>query len=186
MPGLAAEGADPGTVMIDATHLKAHRTACSLRAKKWSPAARPGERRGSRDRKPDSFARERNTKLHAVTDPKGRPIRLFLSAGQASDYTGAALLGQPAAGRLASGGPGYGAEWIRKAFENKGMKARIPGRKSRQKAVKYDRRRYRRRTRIEIMFDRLEDCRRVAMRSDRCPQTCLSAIALAGTVLFWL
>lgn len=33
-----------------------------------------------------------NTKLHAVTNVKGRPIRLFISAGQVSDYTGAAAL----------------------------------------------------------------------------------------------
>ena len=33
-----------------------------------------------------------NTKLHAVTDAKGRPISLFMTAGQVSDYTGAAAL----------------------------------------------------------------------------------------------
>ena len=31
-----------------------------------------------------------NTKLHAVTDADGRPIRFFMTAGQVSDYTGAA------------------------------------------------------------------------------------------------
>lgn len=40
----------------------------------------------------DSFARKRNTKLHAVADAKGRPIGFFMSAGQVSDYTGAAAL----------------------------------------------------------------------------------------------
>ena len=34
MGGLAAAGAEPKTVMIDATYLKAHRTASSLRVKK--------------------------------------------------------------------------------------------------------------------------------------------------------
>ncbi len=33
-----------------------------------------------------------NTKLHAVTDAKGRPIQVFMSAGQVSDDTGAAAL----------------------------------------------------------------------------------------------
>ena len=33
-----------------------------------------------------------NTKLHAVTDANGRPISLFVTAGQVSDYTGAAAL----------------------------------------------------------------------------------------------
>ena len=29
-----------------------------------------------------------NTKLHAVTDARGRPIQFFVTAGQVSDYTG--------------------------------------------------------------------------------------------------
>lgn len=33
-----------------------------------------------------------NTKLHAVTDAKGRPLKFFMTAGQVSDYTGAAAL----------------------------------------------------------------------------------------------
>ena len=36
--GLASEAAVPKTVMIDATYLKAHRTATSLRSKKGGPA----------------------------------------------------------------------------------------------------------------------------------------------------
>jgi transposase len=39
MEGLAAASADPKTVMIDATYLKAHRTASSLRVKKGISAA---------------------------------------------------------------------------------------------------------------------------------------------------
>ena len=106
----------------------------------------------------------------------------FLSAGQVSDYTGAAALldGLPLADR------GYDADWLRKALQDRGITACIPGRKSRKKTVKYDKRRYKRRNRIEIMFGRLNDWRRVATRYDRCPETYLSAIALAATVLFWL
>ena len=37
MVGLAAKDTDPKTIMIDATYLKAHRTACSLRAKTYGP-----------------------------------------------------------------------------------------------------------------------------------------------------
>ena len=39
MEGLAAASAEPKTVMIDATYLKAHRTASSLRVKKGILAA---------------------------------------------------------------------------------------------------------------------------------------------------
>jgi transposase len=33
-----------------------------------------------------------NTKLHAVIDAEGRPIRFNMTAGQVSEYTGAAAL----------------------------------------------------------------------------------------------
>ena len=39
---LAAQGQDTETVMIDATHLKAHRTAASLRGQRRGPQARRG------------------------------------------------------------------------------------------------------------------------------------------------
>ncbi|MFW8637492.1 transposase, partial [Cribrihabitans pelagius] len=56
----------------------------------------------------------------------------------------------------------------------------------RKKPVKYDKRRYKRRNRIEIMFGRLKDWRRVATRYDRCPKVFPSAIALAALVIYWL
>ena len=40
MEGLAAEAATPKMVMIDATYLKAHRTATSLRSKKGDLATK--------------------------------------------------------------------------------------------------------------------------------------------------
>ena len=40
MEGLASEAAVPKTVMIDATYLKAHRTATSLRSKKGGQATK--------------------------------------------------------------------------------------------------------------------------------------------------
>jgi transposase len=66
------------------------------------------------------------------------------------------------------------------------MKPCIPGRKSRGKAIKYDKRRYKKRTQIAIMFGRLKEWRRVATRYDRCPKVFLSKITLAATVVFWL
>ena len=128
-----------------------------------------------------------NAKLHAVTDSLGRPMRFFISAGQVSDYTGArALMNSLPSADWLLGDRGYDADWFREALNDRGIKPCIPGRKSRDKPVRYDKRRYKRRNRIEIMFGRLKDWRRVATRYDRCPKVFLSAIALAATVLFWL
>lgn len=128
-----------------------------------------------------------NTKLHAVTDANSRPLSFFITAGQVSDYTGAAarLNDLPKAQWMLADW-GYDAEWFRDALEQKGMKPCIPGRKSRYMHVKSDNRRYKRRNRIEIMFGRLKDWRRVATRYDRCPTVYFAALALAATVLFWL
>ncbi|AGI68743.1 hypothetical protein OAN307_c32240 [Octadecabacter antarcticus 307] len=49
-----------------------------------------------------------------------------------------------------------------------------------------DKRRDKRRNRIERMFGRIKDWRRVATRYDRSPTVFLSTIMLAATVIFWL
>jgi transposase len=49
-----------------------------------------------------------------------------------------------------------------------------------------DKRRNRRCNRIERMFGRLKDWRRVSTRYDRSPRVLMSAIALAATAMFWL
>jgi transposase len=142
-----------------------------------------------------------NTKLHAVTDSLGRPIRFFISAGQVSDYKGAkALVNSLPLADWLLGDRGYDADWFREALKDRGIKPCIPGRKSRDKPVRYDKRRYKRRNRpsrdiavqctagqgCEIMFGRLKDWRRVATRYDRSPKVFLSAIALAALVIYWL
>lgn len=79
MLGLAQADAALSTLMIDATYLKAHRTASSLRLKKGGRERLIGRTKGGLD-----------TQLHGLTDRSGKPRRFFLSAGQLSDYTGAA------------------------------------------------------------------------------------------------
>lgn len=114
-------------------------------------------------------------------------MSFFLISGQVRDYTGAAALFDDLPNsKWLLGGRGYDADWLWDALQDKGIPPCIPGRKFHQDTVRYDRRRYRRRSRIEIMFGRLQDWRRVATRNDRCPTAFFSALALAATVMFWL
>jgi hypothetical protein len=54
-----------------------------------------------------------NSKSHAVTDAVGRPIQLFLTAGNVSDYIGArALLPSLTAADLMLADRGYDADWL--------------------------------------------------------------------------
>jgi transposase len=80
--------------------------------------------------------------LHAVTDTSGRPIRFFITSGQVSVYTGAAALpsGLPDAEWLLAD-RGYDADWFREAWFDRGTMPCIPGRKLRNKVVRYDKRR---------------------------------------------
>ena len=128
-----------------------------------------------------------NSKLHVLADAKGRPIGMFLSAGQTSDYIGArALLSSiPQAGALLAD-RGYDADWFRNALNEREISPCIPSRKGRKFPIEHDTVLYRLRHRIENMFSRLKDWRRIATRYDRCPILFLSACALAATVMFWL
>jgi len=128
-----------------------------------------------------------NSKLQAVTDAAGRPLRMFLTAGQRSDYIGARALldGLPPAEHMLAD-RGYDADWYREALEDKGIKPCIPSRKSRKTPIPHDEARYRKRHKIENSFARLKDWRRVATRYERCPKVFLSACALAAVVMFWL
>ncbi|GBR47911.1 hypothetical protein GRO01_10610 [Gluconobacter roseus NBRC 3990] len=81
-----------------------------------------------------------------------------MTAGQISDYTGAAaLLDSLPAAQWMLGDRGYGADWLRHALEEKEIKPCIPGRKSRGKPFKYDRRKCKCYNRIAIMFGRLKN-----------------------------
>jgi transposase len=127
-----------------------------------------------------------NTKLHAIRDSHGRPISVCITAGQVSDHirARASPSGLPN-GNWPLADRGYDADCFREALKDKGIKACIPGRMQRKITVNYDKRRYKRRNRIEIIFGRLKDRRRVATRYYHCPKVFLSAIALATTVIYW-
>ena len=129
----------------------------------------------------------RNTKLHVVADALGRPIRLFMTAGQRSDYTGArALLSDFPTAKHMLADCGYDADWFRNALLEKSILPCIPSRKNRKQPISHDEERYKSRHKIEVMFGRLKDWRRIAMRFDRSPTVFLSAIALAALVIYWL
>jgi len=76
-----------------------------------------------------------NAKLHAVSDADGRPLSVFMTAGQVSDYTGAAaLLDDLPKAQWLLGDRSYDADWFRDAPEAKGIQPCIPGPQIAQRA----------------------------------------------------
>lgn len=128
-----------------------------------------------------------NSKLHALADALGRPINFFLTAGQTSDHIGArVLLGFLPNAKTLLADRGYDADWFRKALIEREIQPCIPGRKARKVPIEYDTQLYKERRRIENMFGRLKDWRRIATRYDRCADLFLSACCLGAVVLYWL
>ena len=128
-----------------------------------------------------------NSKPHAVCDGLGRPIILLLTEGQMSDHKGAVLLfsSLPKA-KVLLGDKGYDSDWFRAALESQGIVACIPPKSNRKVQYHYDKQLYRQRHKIENLFGRIKDWRRVATRYDRCAHTFMSAISIAATVCYWL
>ena len=112
---------------------------------------------------------------------------MLLTEGQLSDHTGARLLlpALPPARQLL-GDRGYDSRAFRQALTDRSIEPCIPSTRSRKVPIPYDKTLYRQRHRIENMFGRMKDWRRIAMRYDRCAHTFMPAICLAATVLFWI
>jgi transposase len=112
---------------------------------------------------------------------------MLLSEGQMSDYKGAALMIEalPKA-KVLLGDKGYDADWFRQALIERGTQPCIPSKTNRKVQIDYDKTLYRQRHKIENMFGRLKDWRRIHTRYDRCAHTFMSAICIAAAVIFWL
>jgi len=125
--------------------------------------------------------------LHAVCDGEGRPVRLLLTEGQQSDHKGAATLlpDLPPASELI-GDKGYDSDAFRVAQIERGITPCIPPRTKRKSPASYCKTLYKQRHKVENLFAKLKDWRRIAMRYDRCAHTFFSAICLAATIIFWI
>ena len=95
---------------------------------------------------------------------------------------------------------GYDADWLRDALADRKIEAvfgefdppdqilfpQTPSKSNRKIQIPHDRMLYRKRHKIENMFGKLKDWRRIHTRYDRCAHTFMSAIAIAAIVIFWI
>ena len=122
-----------------------------------------------------------------MCDGQGRPLRLYLTEGQRSDHKGAeALLETLPPARALLADRAYDSRWFRQALAQRGITPCIPPHPLHKTQHSYDPALYRQRHKIENMFARLKDWRRIHTRYDRCADTFLGAITLATVFLFWI
>jgi len=78
---------------------------------------------------------------------------------------------------------GYDSDECRKALMAKGTTPCIPPRKGRRPPAQLCKTTYKQRHRVEIVFARLKDRRRVATRYDRCAHTFFAAVLIAAIII---
>ncbi len=126
------------------------------------------------------------TKIHALVDAEGRPIRLALTAGQAGDAPAAhALLSDLQAGSILLADKAYDTNAIRLETASRGVFPNIPPRIIRKGTFAFSPWLYRQRNAIERFFNRIKQMRGIATRYDRRPENCLAALKLAA-VRIWI
>ncbi|WP_238322047.1 IS5 family transposase [Komagataeibacter europaeus] len=138
----------------------------------------------------EGFGRSRGgftSKIHARADGQGRPLGFDLTGGEISDYSGAdALMDLPVVTpRRFLADKGYDSDRIRENLLFRGILPVIPPRSNRTEDIPCDFRRYRDRNRIERMFNKLKQFRRIATRYDKTRKSFLAFLNLAAVKL-WL
>jgi len=163
---------DAAVQMIDTSIVRVHQHgACITRNRRQSM----GRSRGGL-----------TSKIHALVDANGLPVRLALTAGEAHDNRLAGkLLSRLKSGTMLLADRGYDADWIRALVRQYGAWANIPPKRNRTEALCFSPYLYRARNLVERFFNKIKHCRRVATRYDRLAANYLAFVQLAS-IRLWL
>jgi transposase len=124
------------------------------------------------------------TKIHALADALGRPLRFILTGGEAGDITTAPdlLSGMTASGVIAD--KAYDSNAFRELIADAGAEAVIPSNRTRKILIPHDAVAYKLRNRIERFFNKLKHFRRIATRYDRRAIYFMAALHLASAMIW--
>ncbi|WP_196878867.1 IS5 family transposase [Roseibium album] len=163
---------DAKVQMIDSTVVRAHQHASCIQNN-----AREG------------FGRSRGgltTKIHAVVDANGLPLKVLIAGGQQHDSLMAVALleGLPGGGMILAD-KAYDATEIRTFVSSRGSWANIPPRRNRRDPICFSAYLYRDRNLVERFFNRIKHCRRIATRYEKRAANFLAFVKLAS-IRLWL
>jgi transposase len=126
-----------------------------------------------------------STKIHAAVDASGKPIRLILTPGQASESRQAEALIAGFRADAVIADKGYDADGILSAIEAAGGEAVVPPKANRLVQRDYDKALYKERNRVERFFQKIKNYRRIATRYERLAVTFSAMLHLVACVV-WL
>ena len=126
-----------------------------------------------------------NTKIHAVVDALGNPVKLILTPGNVNDCTGAVdvLSEVELSGSVVLGDKAYGTIDIREYITSQGATYCIPPKTNAVKPWECDFHHYKERHVVEIFFNKLKQFRAVATRYDKLSRNFLSFVFLASSII---
>jgi transposase len=126
------------------------------------------------------------TKIHALVDALGNPLRFLLTPGQVHDLVGAdALLPQMAANVLIADKAFDADDRVIRPLASARKSAVIPPRQNRTAPRPFDQELYKTRHLIENFFCKLKQFRAIATRYDKTARNFLAAVYLAAATI-WL
>jgi transposase len=165
--------ADLEYVMIDATIVRAHSCAAGY-GKDSQDTQALGRSKGG-------FT----TKIHALVDALGNPLKFILTSGQRNEITQAEALTKAIADSTVIADKGFDSNAFIDTLANKRNKAVIPSRCNRKSPRTYDEHLYKERHLIECFFGKIKYFRRIFSRFDKAASTFLAFLHFAAT-LIWL
>ena len=165
--------ADREYVMLDATIVRAH--ACAA-----------GYRKDSQEQ--ECLGRSKGgftTKIHALVDALGNPLKFILTPGQRNEITQAPALTQDVHDCIVIADKGYDSDAFVHTLKSKGNHQVIPPRSNRKSPRNYDEHLYKERHLIECFFGKIKHFRRIFSRFDKAASSFLAFLNFVAT-LIWL
>jgi transposase len=137
-----------------------------------------------------------STKVHVRAEGCGKPVTFHLTGGERHDSVALAALLDDGAVRRKRGRPrlrprrvagdkAFAGRPSREQLRRRGIGAVIPTKKGQRRRPGFDREAYRARNRIERLFNRLKQFRRIATRYEKRAANYLAMLHVAS-ILIWL
>ncbi len=159
--------------MIDATIVRAHACAAGL---------------GKNTQEQEALGRSKGgftSKIHALVDALGNPIKFILTAGQRNDITQATNLTSNLKETVLIADKGYDSNDFIQHLNNNECTAIIPPKKNRKEQREYDKHVYKERHLVECFFSKIKHFRRIFSRFDKSADIFLSFLNFVGA-LIWM
>lgn len=165
--------ADMEYVMIDASIVRAHACAAGY---------------GKDSQEQECLGRSKGgftTKIHALVDALGNPLKFILTPGQRNEITQAPALIQSVQHSIVIADKGYDSDAFVDTLRNAQNQAVIPPRSNRKLPRDYDEYLYKERHLIECCFGKMKHFRRCFSRFDKAASSFLAFLNFVAT-LIWL